>query len=131
MNSKTALCCLGLIVVCGILYGKFFAENPIQPQYKPYFYVYPNDLNEYEVVLDSCIKVYEYDSIVAEIQDTQTLIQFLTKPNGTDWLGLWIYKDSCMHYEPDSLHAAKALYQMVEGAECLSNRWGENVIAFY
>lgn len=117
------------LLFLGVLYGYIFAEKPIQPQYKPYFYVTPNDLNEYEVVMDTTLKVYEYNKQVFETSDTFQLIAFVMA--GYDSLGVWIYKDSCSHFETDSLHAAKALYQMIEGAECVQNRWGENVIAFY
>lgn len=95
------------------------------------FKVMPDDTREYEVI---CYKEYIF---VADYQ-TEKVLDYGTDTNAVIGLvlssmdnGVGIQYGECNHYEEDSSHAWKVLYQLMEGCECETTDDGRNLLTLY
>lgn len=125
MNTKLALLCFTLIVLCSLIYGYV---NRVTHTFE----VWASDQAEHTV---KCypfrMEVVEWDSLVLTTSDTDKVIAEISRHYlAEEGLAFVLFVDSCVHLEYDSLHATKAIYQLIEGVGC-SEFEGENLIEFY
>ena len=79
------------------------------------FEVYPNDFNEYTVVCDHVITIYDDNTEVFETTDTASAIEFILARMDN---GVMFKKDSCEKLIFHPADARKIAYQLIEGAPC-------------
>jgi len=92
-------------------------------QYQHTFEVYPNVFNEYTVVCDHVITIYDDNTEVFETTDTTAAIEFILARMEN---GVMFKKDSCEKLIFNPADARKIAYQLIEGAPC-----DNNIISLY